>query len=323
MTVIVRKAKQTGSKSLAEELQGFLGYAPVAEGPAMRHLIVGLAMAALLASSALAEAQRAVPRGGGSSGGSGGGSSSGGGGGGGGGSHSAPSRPSSGDDGGRVAVPRSPRRDPGATRDGGSRSGGDSVAGTRRRSPGGGSTSSGERARGVSGVASHPQGDRPTTGFAVRRGSVVVPPGHPGGDFWYWPRPYSWYYNPWGFGSWGLGYIWDPFWWGPGYGYGWPYGWGYGYGAGYGGGYADSYRDADDLDMGALRLKVRPREARVSVDGYFAGTVDDFDGRFQNLRLEEGNHRIELQAPGYEPLSFDVRIVAGEKVTYEGKLRKQ
>jgi hypothetical protein len=75
--------------------------------------------------------------------------------------------------------------------------------------------------------------------------------------------------------------------------------------------------------MGALRLKVRPREARVSVDGYFAGTVDDFDGKFQKLQLEEGHHKIELLAPGYEPLSFDVRIVAGEKVTYEGKLRKQ
>jgi hypothetical protein len=71
---------------------------------------------------------------------------------------------------------------------------------------------------------------------------------------------------------------------------------------------------------GELRLLVRPRDAQVFIDGSYAGTVDDFDGTFQSLRLEEGDYQVELVLPGYEPLDFDVRIVPGEKVTYRGDL---
>ena len=42
---------------------------------------------------------------------------------------------------------------------------------------------------------------------------------------------------------------------------------------------------------GELRLQVRPRDAQVFIDGSYAGTVDDFDGTFQSLRLEEGEYR--------------------------------
>jgi hypothetical protein len=71
---------------------------------------------------------------------------------------------------------------------------------------------------------------------------------------------------------------------------------------------------------GELRLRVRPREAQVFVDGYYAGTVDDVDGVFQSLRLEEGAYLIEIVLPGYTPLAFDVLIRPGEKVTYRGEL---
>jgi PEGA domain len=70
-----------------------------------------------------------------------------------------------------------------------------------------------------------------------------------------------------------------------------------------------------------LRLRVEPRHAEVYVDGYFAGHVDDFDGTFQALRLEEGPYRIEIVAPGYETLEFDIRIQPGRKITYRGELR--
>jgi hypothetical protein len=72
--------------------------------------------------------------------------------------------------------------------------------------------------------------------------------------------------------------------------------------------------------VGELRLKVRPRDAQVFIDGYYAGRVDDFDGIFQSLRLEEGEYQVEIVLPGYEPLAFDVRIFPGEKTTYEGDL---
>ena len=72
--------------------------------------------------------------------------------------------------------------------------------------------------------------------------------------------------------------------------------------------------------VGELRLKVEPRDAQVFIDGYYAGRVDDFDGTFQSLRLEDGEYQVEIVLPGYEPLAFDVRILPGEKTTYEGVL---
>ncbi|HEY8548445.1 MAG TPA: PEGA domain-containing protein [Vicinamibacterales bacterium] len=279
-----------------------------------KHLAWTVAVAASLALAMPADAgQRAVPRGGGSSSaGSSGGSSAGGSSGGG---STVSSGGSSG--GGHVAVPRHPGGSIGGSR-GGSNSG--AVAGGRVRSPG--TSSSTRGADPVVGVpsSSRPQGNRPTTGYAVPRGTVS-PPGRPGGDYWYYYPRYNWYYNPFGWGTWGLGYVWDPFWWGPGYGY--PYG-GYGwYGGGAyagGGGYAGDY-NADEAE-GALRIKVKPREARVLVDGYIAGEVDDFDGNFQKLKLKQGPHQIELQHEGYEPLKFEVLIVEGQTVTYKGKMVK-
>ena len=72
--------------------------------------------------------------------------------------------------------------------------------------------------------------------------------------------------------------------------------------------------------IGELRLQVRPREAQVFVDGSYAGTVDEFDGTFQSLRLEGGEYQLEIVLEGFEPLVFDVRITPGEKVTYRGDL---
>ncbi len=298
----------------------------------MKHLMWTLVLSASLAAPLPALAQNAVPRGGGSSGG-GGGSSSGGGGG-----STASSGGSSSSDGGGGGSSWAPPRHPGGSSASGRSRGGDSGStASGRRSPGARSAGSGGESDRVVGGTGRTRDGRPITGYAVPRGTVV-PGGRPGGDYYYYPRGRDWYYSPWyysryspfyysGFGAsmWGLGYIWDPFWFGPGYGYAGPWGYGdpYGYGYGGGGGYAAG-GDPDEIEgQGALRIKVKPREARVLVDGTFAGTVDDFDGNFQKLRLDEGAHKVELQADGYEPLRFDVLIVDGQTVTYKGKLRQQ
>ena len=114
---------------------------------------------------------------------------------------------------------------------------------------------------------------------------------------------------------------------GAGYGYG-PYGhWGTGWGWPYGGRYDPyawgGYTSTADIYTGFLRLKVRPREAEVYADGYFVGIVDDFDGFFQRIRLQEGPHTVDVRHPGYETLTLDVLIVPGEKVTFEGDLIPQ
>ena len=42
----------------------------------------------------------------------------------------------------------------------------------------------------------------------------------------------------------------------------------------------------------SVQFDVTPRQAEVFIDGYYAGIVDDFDGMFQRLRVEPGQHEI-------------------------------
>jgi hypothetical protein len=89
---------------------------------------------------------------------------------------------------------------------------------------------------------------------------------------------------------------------------------------GAGGGYTST--SSNDENKGALRLKVTPDKAKIYVDGGLVGSVYDYVGLFHKLHLEAGVHRVELQAPGYETLTLNVRIERGQTMTYKGKLEK-
>jgi PEGA domain-containing protein len=117
---------------------------------------------------------------------------------------------------------------------------------------------------------------------------------------------YNPYYSPYGFGGYGL----DP-------GFGYPY---YGdpndpymYGEGYG---SYSSRVYSGEGNGTLKLKVKPKDAKVYVDGYFAGLAD------QKLTLNGGNHKVEVKADGYETSEFDVLITPNKTLTFAGDLKK-
>ena len=90
------------------------------------------------------------------------------------------------------------------------------------------------------------------------------------GGYYGYPGPYL-YGSPW------YGVQWGPYPYPAPYGY---YGW---------------------IDA-SVRLEVTPRDAEVYVDGYYAGTVDDFDGTFQRLRVEPGQHDLEIYKDGFRPL---------------------
>jgi len=75
----------------------------------------------------------------------------------------------------------------------------------------------------------------------------------------------------------------------------------------------------DEPRLGFLRLRVRPRTADVFVDGAFAGVVDDFGGSSERM-LPAGTHRIEISAPGFEPLTFDVRVPENDTLTFTREL---
>jgi hypothetical protein len=69
---------------------------------------------------------------------------------------------------------------------------------------------------------------------------------------------------------------------------------------------------------GTVRLDVQPAGMlQFYVDGYYVGTANDFNGE---LELEAGPHTIEIRAPGYETLTFDVKIAAQRLITYRGAL---
>jgi hypothetical protein len=146
---------------------------------------------------------------------------------------------------------------------------------------------------------------RPPDNFPNRGGrfahryyySPYYPPLYFGGGYW----PGWW-------GGYGYTSYWDPFW--RDYYYWHAQTSGY-----YGGGHR--------YDLGSVRLKYKPRDAEVYVDGYYVGVVDSFDGLFQRLRLEEGPHRIEIRARGHEPSFYDVRVLAGESITLEGELEQR
>ncbi len=124
------------------------------------------------------------------------------------------------------------------------------------------------------------QGRRGARVRVVPRTSVVVGVGVGAGYY----RPYYGYYDPF-YGPWFYPYA--------AYQYP-PY---YGYGR-------------YDLSS-SLRLQVTPRNTEVFIDGYYAGTVDDFDGFFQRLHIEPGEHDLQLFLPGHRTVAQKIYLQPG------------
>ena len=257
--------------------------------------------------------------------------------------YSSPSATSPSSSGGSdyVNVPVRPNqmdREQGRPRGGSPRSGGDTTSrAVPRGSDGAGSPSSTSRTAGGGSSGDSPSRtavpaySRPSDGRRGTGTAIDRPYGYYGGGntttiVYRYPSYYGSYFYP-GY-AFGLGYFYDPSWYDPYY-YGGLYGGGYGgyYGGGSygGGGYGGGYQGTGSSSygggpQGSLRLKIKPREGQVYVDGFFVGAVDDFDGTFQKLNIDAGGHRIEIKAPGHETISFEVLITPNETITYKGEL---
>jgi hypothetical protein len=155
-------------------------------------------------------------------------------------------------------------------------------------------------------------------GTAVQRPGISAPFGTT--SLPYLPSRIIWpaYSTVLGFSAFGL--VSDPFW--PTYGG--EYGrasYAYAYGSAWPYSEYGAMSPFDDFgDTGSLRIQVEPKNAQVYVDGYYAGIVDDFDGHFQRLDLSPRPHHVEIRAPGYQPLVFDVVIQSHHKTDYGGRL---
>jgi hypothetical protein len=200
-------------------------------------------------------------------------------------------------------------------RGGGSSGGGSSSSGAAHHSSGSSSSSgsSGSSYSGSSGSSSSSSGSaesrhpRAGTGTGHRYGGRYGGYGDYGGG--YYSGYYPWY--PWYYPS---GYSWGPYWGSYYYGY-WPQG------AYYTGGYARSYRSSNG-ETGAIRVLVDPEDAKVYVDGYYAGKVDDFDGFTQRLYVPRGPHEILLKREGYRSQRYRVYVIPGETLKIEHDMAK-
>lgn len=72
---------------------------------------------------------------------------------------------------------------------------------------------------------------------------------------------------------------------------------------------------------GAVSLDFGPADAAVYVDGVYVGRVDEFSDGVHALALVIGRHRIDLSAPGYEPMAFYVDVAPGALIPYQGGLQ--
>jgi hypothetical protein len=72
---------------------------------------------------------------------------------------------------------------------------------------------------------------------------------------------------------------------------------------------------------GRLILDVEPDTAQVFADGYYVGVPDDFGAARGGGLIEAGPHRIDISATGYEPVTLDLRVTAGQSMTYRAVLK--
>ena len=75
-------------------------------------------------------------------------------------------------------------------------------------------------------------------------------------------------------------------------------------------------------NSGGISFEITPATAELWVDGARVGTVGQFSPTSQPLGLSTGRHRIEIRAPGYQTISIDADIVAGQVIPYQGSMQR-
>ncbi len=73
-------------------------------------------------------------------------------------------------------------------------------------------------------------------------------------------------------------------------------------------------------EYGGISFEISPPDADVYVDGGYAGRVGQFTASAPPLTLLPGEHRIELEADGFQRIVFDVNVVPGEVIPYQGAM---
>ena len=72
---------------------------------------------------------------------------------------------------------------------------------------------------------------------------------------------------------------------------------------------------------GSLSFEITPATAEVYIDAKYVGRVSDLGPTTQPLALTPGRHRVEIRAAGYQTLTIDADVVAGQVIPYRGTMQ--
>lgn len=74
------------------------------------------------------------------------------------------------------------------------------------------------------------------------------------------------------------------------------------------------------MPYGGVTFDIEPRDSELWVDGEYIGRVSDYDYNDPPLTLVAGPHYIELRSGYSRPLAFDITIIPGQVIPYQGTL---
>ena len=121
------------------------------------------------------------------------------------------------------------------------------------------------------------------------------------------------------FGWWGGPYWYDPFWWNAWY-WNWPSYYYYNeYAQAYDRGTLASMAKAD---MGALALKIKPKDTEVYVNGRSAGESQNYGGNPGYLWLKGGTYTLSFYKPGYQTITGDFTVQPGAVIKVKQHMEK-
>ena len=80
--------------------------------------------------------------------------------------------------------------------------------------------------------------------------------------------------------------------------------------------------EPDQSNLGGMSFEITPSDAQVFVDGNYVGTVGEFTPTTQPLGVPSGRHHVEIRDAGYQTMSFDVDVVAGQVIPYQGQMER-
>jgi hypothetical protein len=78
----------------------------------------------------------------------------------------------------------------------------------------------------------------------------------------------------------------------------------------------------DQGNLGGMSFEITPGTAQIFIDGNLAGTVGQFTPSSQPLGVPAGRHHVEIHQDGYKTMSFDVDIVSGQVIPYQGQMER-